>query len=375
MVGARRAAPEGDATPSAVAELGTVTPARRAFGEVKQPTRIARYVMAPLAILSVGGLAAALMFVPPDSTAVDQTDPANVHSAPLGVSRNQARQELTPTPTPTPTPSLAARPTPTVTPTQAASPSVAPTPAATSPSAVALAAPQKSAPAAAPKTVDYTTLGAAAGTRYATSSVNLRKGPGKEFDTVDTLSVGEAITITDREVDGWRQATVGKRSGWVKASFLTEKKPAAQTTSSTASKSTSSSKASASDSGETKDTGLSGATCKKAGNLESHLTSRTAKVLRAVCAKFDGVSSYGGYRPGAGSYHGSGRAIDIMVSGDYGWEIAKWARANASELGVIEVIYQQKIWTTQRSGDGWRSMSSRGSATANHYDHVHLSVR
>lgn len=362
MVGARRAAPEGDATPSAVAELGTVTPARRAFGEVKQPTRIARYVMAPLAILSVGGLAAALMFVPPDSTAVDQTDPANVHSVPLGVSRNQARQELTPTPT--------------VTPTQAASPSVAPTPAATSPSAVALAAPQKSAPAAAPKTVDYTTLGAAAGTRYATSSVNLRKGPGKEFDTVDTLSVGEAITITDREVDGWRQATVGKRSGWVKASFLTEKKPATQTTSSAAaSKSTSSSKASASDSGETKDTGLSGATCKKAGNLESHLTSRTAKVLRAVCAKFDGVSSYGGYRPGAGSYHGSGRAIDIMVSGDYGWEIAKWARANASELGVIEVIYQQKIWTTQRSGDGWRSMSSRGSATANHYDHVHLSVR
>ncbi|NHB85349.1 hypothetical protein G7085_13940 [Tessaracoccus sp. HDW20] len=66
------------------------------------------------------------------------------------------------------------------------------------------------------------------------------------------------------------------------------------------------------------------------------------------------VSSYGGYRPGAGSYHGSGRALDIMVSGDYGWDIANWARANAKSLGIIEVIYQQKIWTTQRSGDGWR---------------------
>ena len=98
-------------------------------------------------------------------------------------------------------------------------------------------------------------------------------------------------------------------------------------------------------------------------------------MLRAVCAKFPAVKSYGGYRPGDSGYHGSGRALDIMISGEAGWEIARWARANAGSLGVVEVIYEQKIWTTQRSGDGWRSMSDRGGATANHYDHVHLSIR
>lgn len=64
-----------------------------------------------------------------------------------------------------------------------------------------------------------------------------------------------------------------------------------------------------------------------------------------------------------------------MVSGDYGQQIADWARANASELGIIEVIYEQKIWTTQRAGEGWRGMRpDRGSVSANHYDHVHVSV-
>jgi hypothetical protein len=40
----------------------------------------------------------------------------------------------------------------------------------------------------------------------------------------------------------------------------------------------------------------------------------------------------------------------------------------------MEVIYHQQIWTVQRSSEGWRSMSDRGSPTANHMDHVHVSV-
>lgn len=93
-----------------------------------------------------------------------------------------------------------------------------------------------------------------------------------------------------------------------------------------------------------------------------------------MCANFPKVSSYGGRRSGGGN-HGAGKAIDVMVSGSYGWEIANWARANAKGLGITEVIYEQKIWTTQRAGDGWRGMSDRGSVSANHYDHVHISVR
>ena len=57
-----------------------------------------------------------------------------------------------------------------------------------------------------------------------------------------------------------------------------------------------------------------------------------------------------------------------------GRRLADWVRAHARELGVSEVIYSQHIWTVQRGSEGWRSMSDRGSATANHYDHVHVSV-
>jgi hypothetical protein len=63
-----------------------------------------------------------------------------------------------------------------------------------------------------------------------------------------------------------------------------------------------------------------------------------------------------------------------MVSGQLGWEVANWVRANAGSLGVSEVIYAQQIWTVQRASEGWRWQPDRGSATANHYDHVHVSV-
>ena len=99
------------------------------------------------------------------------------------------------------------------------------------------------------------------------------------------------------------------------------------------------------------------------------------KVYRAICAAFPEVSSFGGRRGGDGGFHGTGQAVDAMISDSAaGWRLARWLRANASRLGVSEVIYSQKIWTVQRSGEGWRGMSSRGSATANHYDHVHVSV-
>jgi hypothetical protein len=74
-------------------------------------------------------------------------------------------------------------------------------------------------------------------------------------------------------------------------------------------------------------------------------------------------------------FHGEGRALDCMISdSSVGWDLAKWVRANARSLGVMEVIYRQQIWTVQRSSEGWRSMEDRGSPTANHMDHVHVSV-
>jgi hypothetical protein len=72
--------------------------------------------------------------------------------------------------------------------------------------------------------------------------------------------------------------------------------------------------------------------------------------------------------------HATGRAVDVMVTGALGDEIAAYVRSNASSLGVHYVIWSQKIWNVQRSSEGWRPMADRGSATANHRDHVHVSV-
>ncbi len=121
--------------------------------------------------------------------------------------------------------------------------------------------------------------------------------------------------------------------------------------------------------------GVSGGSCSISSSIESHLASNARAVYRAVCAAFgDSVSSFGGYRAGDGGDHGSGRAVDIMVSGDPGWAIARFVQAHAKELGVTYVIYQQKIWLAGRPTSQWRAMEDRGSATANHYDHVHVSV-
>ena len=84
------------------------------------------------------------------------------------------------------------------------------------------------------------------------------------------------------------------------------------------------------------------------------------------------ITSYGTWR-GDGE-HGQGRAIDIMVSGETGWAVANFLRANYSALGIEYIIYSQNIWSVERSGEGWRGMSDRGSTTANHYDHVHVTV-
>lgn len=75
------------------------------------------------------------------------------------------------------------------------------------------------------------------------------------------------------------------------------------------------------------------------------------------------------------SFHPMGRAIDFMVGKDKakGDALAQWVKAHAAEYGATEVIWWQAIWTTARAGEGWRSMPNRGSDTANHKDHVHVS--
>ena len=69
------------------------------------------------------------------------------------------------------------------------------------------------------------------------------------------------------------------------------------------------------------------------------------------------------------SDHPTGHALDLMVRGSDGDRIAECALANAEELGVDYLIWEQRM----NHGSGWTEMSDRGGDTANHYDHVHIS--
>jgi len=69
------------------------------------------------------------------------------------------------------------------------------------------------------------------------------------------------------------------------------------------------------------------------------------------------------------SDHPKGRALDFMVDRATGDRLAACALRNREELGVSYVIWRQRIDT----GSGFRPMADRGSPTANHFDHVHVS--
>ncbi|SNS24836.1 coiled-coil domain-containing protein [Actinomadura mexicana] len=80
--------------------------------------------------------------------------------------------------------------------------------------------------------------------------------------------------------------------------------------------------------------------------------------------------------------HGTGHACDFMVttggvmaSGSaqsLGDRTAAYAIAHASALGIKYIIWRQRIYDLR--SPGWRAMENRGGVTANHYDHVHVSV-
>jgi len=85
-----------------------------------------------------------------------------------------------------------------------------------------------------------------------------------------------------------------------------------------------------------------------------------------------------------GSAHYEGRAVDFFlrpvsdVNTRRGWALAHFLVAQASRLSVETVIFDDRIWTAARSGEGWRDYDegdgSGDPAVLRHLDHVHVDV-
>jgi hypothetical protein len=103
-----------------------------------------------------------------------------------------------------------------------------------------------------------------------------------------------------------------------------------------------------------------------------NLTPWTRAMRDDVSGRFPGLT-VGCYRAAEdGGEHPRGRACDFMADPVTGDALAAYVLASAARLHVLYVIWEQHIWSPER---GWRAMADRGSPTANHMDHVHVSVR
>lgn len=186
-------------------------------------------------------------------------------------------------------------------------------------------------------------------------SLNIRTKPNAKAKVVTELDRGDKVAITGTDYGKWAEIVYKGEPRWVTGKYLSVKKPPKPKPK------------------PAESTGVSGKPCASGSGVESGLQPATIKVLRAVCGLFPSITNYGGQS--GGGDHAAGLALDVMTSNAaVGDQVAAYLQKNAAKLGVSELIWQQRIWTVQRGGEGWRSMTNRGSPTANHMDHVHVTT-
>ncbi len=179
------------------------------------------------------------------------------------------------------------------------------------------------------------------GQRYAQKALDIRADANKTSPVLARLGVGDKVAVTGVTSGDWAQVMHKGLPRWVLGASIAKDMP------------------------------LGTAPCPSGSGSERGLRPDTIKVHRAVCLLFPSITRYGGLA-GRGE-HGTGQALDIMVSGQLGDQVAAFLQQHRAELGIEYLIWRQRIWRPSTSG-AWRGMSDRGGATANHFDHVHVTT-
>lgn len=203
-------------------------------------------------------------------------------------------------------------------------------------------------------------------TAYTTTGVNLRTGPSIEYRIIRVLATNTAVQLTGVTQSGFSQVLDEGQHRWISTTYLSSNPvtvapapggvqgPAAPTP----------------DGSTTLNTG---------GSVGlDQLRDTTKQVVYAVRNNFPYISTMYGWRRDPLPDHPSGRAVDIMMPGGAndqarGDDIAAYLQANADSLNIEYLIWRQRIWINGQSG--WTWMADRGGVTANHYDHIHVTVR
>jgi uncharacterized protein YgiM (DUF1202 family) len=187
------------------------------------------------------------------------------------------------------------------------------------------------------------------GARYATVALLVRSTYKSSYTVIAEVPRGTRLSITGVVRSGRMQIVYNRAVRWVTAKYLSKARPSG--------------------------------TSPRTYAVEKGLQPNAIRLHRAARARFPQITTYYGVRRDNTPDHPAGRALDIMIpryktkaGRALGFDVAKWARSNARSLRIKYVIWDQRIWNIERDAEGWRFMASRGSATANHKDHVHVTV-
>jgi len=190
--------------------------------------------------------------------------------------------------------------------------------------------------------------------QFTTTVLNLWTAPGDEARKTGVIDTGKKVVLTGRSFGGRDEIVTGKKqTRWVTSGYFSAEKPVPA------------------EPAEAQEPAVGGS-CTNGTSVSPGVSPNIVKVHAAVCAAFPSITTYGTLR--SDGEHAQGIAVDIMLGTDIGYQVADFIRANAAELGVNYLIYYQRIWSVDRGGEGWRGMEDRGSVTANHQDHVHVTT-
>ncbi len=202
-------------------------------------------------------------------------------------------------------------------------------------------------------------------TAYSTTAVNVRTGPSIDYRIVRVAATNTAVQLTGVTQSGFSQISQDGQLLWMSTSYLSS----SQVSASPSAGAVQGPAAPAPDGSTTLNTG---------GSVGlDQLRATTKQVVYTVRANYPQITTMYGYRQDPLPDHPSGRAVDIMMprgANDQalGDQIAAYLQANAGSLNIEYLIWRQRIWINGQSG--WTWMADRGGITANHYDHIHVTV-
>ncbi|WP_175415759.1 SH3 domain-containing protein [Acidipropionibacterium jensenii] len=211
-----------------------------------------------------------------------------------------------------------------------------------------------------------TNAGSSTGLVYATSWVRVRAGASTSSAILGTLQAGNHVGTRGASVNGWTPVNYQGTNAWISSDYLSRTKPATSTGSNGSSGSS------------TPTSSWAALTANGSSGLSGLRPSAKGIVNRTITA-FPQIRTIYGIRADSMADHPSGHAVDLMLprgsrDAALGQQIAAYFRAHAQELGVQYIMYNKQIWNISRDSEGWRAVADRGSETANHMDHVHITT-